>query len=297
VARQAVRLGDLFVPERFTAKLTETLDFQNFVLQRYFHVEPVDPQRVIQETLALADRLRPLADDVTQRLYEHRRRGEPLLFEGAQGALLDVDHGTYPFVTSSNTTAGGAATGTGVGPNTLDYVLGIAKAYATRVGGGPFPTELQDATGKHLAQQGNEFGATTGRPRRCGWLDMVALRRSIQINGINGLCITKLDVMDDLETVKICVGYRIDGDEVRVLPSAAEELQKCEPVYESLPGWRTSTVGMRGFPELPPAAQRYLQRIEELSETPITIVSTGADRRDTIVRTHPFTGKQSIFPG
>jgi len=289
VARQAVRLGDLFAPERFTAKLTESLDFHNFVLRQYYQTEPVDPQQVIDESLTLADSLRPLAGDVAHSLYEYRRRGEPLLFEGAQGALLDVDHGTYPFVTSSNTTAGGAATGTGVGPNTLDYVLGIAKAYTTRVGAGPFPTELQDTIGQHLAKRGHEFGATTGRPRRCGWLDTVALRRSIQVNGINGLCITKLDVMDDLETVKICIGYRIDGEEFTIPPGAAEELQRCEPVYESLPGWQSSTLGVRHFAALPAPAQRYLRRIEELSETPITIVSTGADRQDTIVRVHPFT--------
>jgi len=296
IARRSVRLEDLFFPDRFAAKVSEVLDFHNFVLQHYFKAQPVDPHQLIDESLALADRVRPLAGDVAHSLHEYRRRGQTLLFEGAQGALLDVDHGTYPFVTSSNTTVGGAATGTGVGPNALDYVLGIAKAYTTRVGSGPFPTELQDETGQLIAQRGNEFGATTGRPRRCGWLDIVALQRSIQINGINGICITKLDVLDALETVKICVGYRIHGESLSQPPSAAEELARCEPVYESLPGWQASTVGIKTFGGLPVAAQRYLNRIEELVETPITIISTGADRRDTIVRIHPFTGRPGIPP-
>lgn len=292
IARHAIRLGDLFHQERLSTKVAESLDFHNFILERYFGEEPVDSQELIDECLALQESLRPLAGDVTGLLHDFRRRGAPILFEGAQGALLDVDHGTYPFVTSSNTTAGGACTGTGVGPKSLDYVLGIAKAYTTRVGGGPFPTELDDEIGRHIGERGREFGATTGRPRRCGWLDAVALKRSVQINGIDGFAITKLDVLDNLETIRICVGYRLEGDELEVPPVAAEDLRRCEPIYEDLPGWQSLTLGVRQFAELPPAARGYLDRIEELTETPIGIVSTGADREDTIVRMHPFSGGQ-----
>ncbi len=244
VARRALRIADLFHRERFAAKLGEVLDFHNFVLQHYFRVEPVDFQRVLEDSLAMAERVRPLVADVAQRLDQHRRAGDNVLFEGAQGALLDIDHGTYPFVTSSNTTAGGAATGSGLGPCYIDYVLGIVKAYTTRVGAGPFPTELFDEMGEHLARVGHEFGATTGRPRRCGWFDAVALRRSIRINSVSGLCVTKLDVLDGLDTIRICVGYRT-GDEVSDLPPmAAEGYEDCVPVYEDMPGWKTSTVGI-----------------------------------------------------
>jgi len=288
VARRALRVSDLFHRERFAAKLGEVLDFHNFVLQHYFHVEPVDFQRVLEDSLAMAERVRPLVADIAQRLDQHRRAGDNVLFEGAQGALLDIDHGTYPFVTSSNTTAGGAATGSGLGPCYIDYVLGIVKAYTTRVGAGPFPTELFDEMGEHLAQVGHEFGATTGRPRRCGWFDAVALRRSIRINSVSGLCVTKLDVLDGLDTIRICVGYRT-GDEVRDLPPmAAEGYDDCVPVYEDMPGWKTSTVGITRSEALPENARAYLRRIEEIVETPVDMISTGPDRSETIVVRDPF---------
>ena len=288
VSRRAVRLGDLFHRERFAAKLGEVLDFHNFVLQRYFQAETIDFQRVLDESLALAERIRPMVADVTELLYRHYKWGDNILFEGAQGALLDVDHGTYPYVTSSNTTAGGAATGTGIGPGYLDYVLGITKAYTTRVGAGPFPTELFDALGARLAQRGNEFGSTTGRPRRCGWFDAVSLRRSIQNNSVTGLCITKLDVLDGLDSIRICVGYRSEKGELSAPPIGAEEFEFCQPVYEDLPGWRESTEGLRNYEDLPANARAYLRFIEEITETPIDIISTGADRSETIVLKDPF---------
>lgn len=288
VARRAVRLGDLFQRERFAAKLGEVLDFHNFVLRHYFQAETVDFQQVLEETLAMAERLRPLAADVTELLDAHRRRGDNMLFEGAQGALLDIDHGTYPYVTSSNTTAGGAATGTGLGPRYLDYVLGITKAYATRVGGGPFPTELFDETGEYLADRGHEFGSTTGRRRRCGWFDAVALRRSILNNSVTGLCVTKLDVLDGLDSIRMCVDYRCGVDRLDHVPLGAEALAACEPIYEEMPGWRDSTFGVRRYEDLPAAARAYLRRIEELADAPIDIISTGPDRADTIVLRNPF---------
>lgn len=288
-ARRAVRLGDLFHAARFSAKLEEILDFHNFVLQHYYHTDRVNFQQVLDDTLAMAEELRPLAADITEMLYQCWKKDDNVLFEGAQGALLDVDHGTYPYVTSSNTTAGGAATGTGLGPCYIDYVLGICKAYVTRVGGGPFPTELHDETGVHLAKNGHEFGATTGRPRRCGWLDGVALRRSIQNNSVTGLCMTKLDVLDGLETLRICVGYRVDGKALSTWPLGAEAFEACEPVYETLPGWQGKTAGLRRYDDLPREAQHYLQRIETITNTPIDIISTGADRTDTIVLRDPFS--------
>ncbi|HRD67125.1 MAG TPA: adenylosuccinate synthase [Candidatus Competibacter sp.] len=288
VSRRAIRLGDLFHRERFAAKLGEVLDFHNFVLQHYFRTEPVDFQKTLDETLAMAERLQPLAGDVTELLDVRRRRGDNVLFEGAQGAMLDIDHGTYPYVTSSNTTAGGAATGTGFGPLYLDYVLGITKAYTTRVGGGPFPTELFDETGEYLAERGHEFGATTGRRRRCGWFDAVALRRSILNNSVSGLCVTKLDVLDGLDSIQICVGYRCGLDQLDNAPLGAEALAACEPIYEEMPGWRESTVGVRHYGELPANARAYLRRVEELADMSIDIVSTGPDRADTIVLRDPF---------
>jgi adenylosuccinate synthase len=288
-ARRAVRLGDLLYPARFSAKLEEILDFHNFVLRHYYHTDSVDFQQVLDDTLAMGDRLRPLAADITEMLYQCWKKDENVLFEGAQGALLDVDHGTYPYVTSSNTTAGSAATGTGLGPRYIDYVLGICKAYVTRVGGGPFPTELHDKTGVYLAEQGHEFGATTGRPRRCGWLDGVALRRSIQNNSVTGLCITKLDVLDGLEMLRICVGYRVNGKDLHEWPLGAEAFEACEPVYETLPGWQGTTAGLRHYHDLPREARHYLQRIEAITDTPIDIISTGADRADTIVLRDPFS--------
>jgi adenylosuccinate synthase len=287
-ARRALRVSDLFHRERFAAKLGEILDFHNFTLQHYFKAAAVDFQQVLEDSLSMAERIRPMVADVAHLIELHQRAGRNLLYEGAQGALLDIDHGTYPFVTSSNTTAGGVSTGSGVGPRYLDYVLGIVKAYTTRVGAGPFPTELFDEMGEHLARVGHEFGATTGRPRRCGWFDAVALRRSIRLNSVSGLCVTKLDVLDGLDTIRICVGYRL-GDEVRdVPPMVPEHYSECEPVYEELPGWKESTEGITLHENLPENAKRYLQRIEQIVETPIDIISTGPDRDETIVVRHPF---------
>jgi adenylosuccinate synthase len=293
VARRAVRLQDLFHRDRFAAKLGEMLDYHNFVLKNYFHAPVVDFQQTVDDTLSLAERIKPMMADVPRLLFEANRAGSNLLFEGAQGTLLDIDHGTYPFVTSSNCIAGAATTGSGVGPQMLHYVLGITKAYTTRVGAGPFPTELVDDVGRHLAKRGNEFGATTGRPRRCGWFDAAALKRSIQINGISGLCVTKLDVLDGVETLRLGVGYKWtgngEGEQFReILPVGAEELACCDPVYEEMPGWTESTVGIKDFNQLPSAAQRYLKRMEEVCEVPVDMISTGPDREQTIVLQHPF---------
>ena len=288
VSRRGLRLGDLFHRERFAAKLGEVIDYHNFALKNYFKCEPVDFHEVLDETLAMEDDLKPLVADIPGLLYDYHKRGESVLFEGAQGTLLDIDHGTYPYVTSSNTTAGGASTGSGMGPCYFDYVLGITKAYTTRVGSGPFPTELHDEIGELLARQGHEFGATTGRPRRCGWFDAVALRRSVQINSITGLCITKLDVLDGLDSIRLCVGYRCDGEVLQAPPVGADAYESCEPVYEEVPGWKDSTVGVKRFDELPENARAYLRRIEELVEVPIDIVSTGPDRAETITLRHPF---------
>jgi adenylosuccinate synthase len=287
-ARRAIRLQDLFDAKRFAEKLRELLEFHNFVLEKFYKQSPVPFQKTLDETLALAPRLAPLIADVPRALYHANRAGKNLLFEGAQGSLLDIDHGTYPFVTSSNCVAGAAAAGAGVGPMHLHYVLGITKAYSTRVGGGPFPTELSDDVGERLRQRGQEFGATTGRPRRTGWFDAAALKRSIQLNGVSGLCITKLDVLDGVEAVKICVGYKLDGTMSEILPVGAEELERCHPVYEELPGWTESTVGIKSHERLPKAAQVYLKRIESLAGVPIDLISTGPDREETIVRRHPF---------
>jgi len=288
VARRAIRLQDLFDAKRFAEKLGELLDFHNFVLKNYYHQDEVNFQKTLDETLALAPRLAPLIADVPRALYHANRAGKNLLFEGAQGSLLDIDHGTYPFVTSSNCVAGAAAAGAGIGPMHLHYVLGITKAYSTRVGGGPFPTELSDGVGERLRQRGQEFGATTGRPRRTGWFDAAALKRSIQLNGVSGLCITKLDVLDGVEAVKICVGYKLEGAFSEILPVGAEELERCHPVYEELPGWMESTVGIKSHGSLPPPARAYLKRIEELAGVPIDLISTGPEREETIVRRHPF---------
>jgi len=288
VARRAIRLQDLFKPVRFAEKLRELLEYHNFILEKYHRQPPVDFQKTLDDTLALAPRLEPLIADVPRALYHANRAGKNLLFEGAQGSLLDIDHGTYPFVTSSNCVAGAAAAGAGIGPMHLHYVLGITKAYSTRVGGGPFPTELSDNVGELLRQRGQEFGATTGRPRRTGWFDAAALKRSIQLNGVSGLCITKLDVLDEVEVVKICTGYEIDGQLSEILPVGAEELERCVPVYEDLPGWMESTVGVKRFEQLPKKARDYLERIQALCRVPIDLISTGPDREETIVRRHPF---------
>jgi adenylosuccinate synthase len=288
IARRAIRLQDLLVPERFSAKLEPLLDYHNFVLTKYLGAKSVDFAQTRDEALALAPRLRPLAADVSRDLHAAAKAGKSLLFEGAQGALLDVDHGTYPYVTSSNCVAGTAASGAGVGPQMLHYVLGITKAYTTRVGSGPFPTELSDSTGELLRTRGQEFGSTTGRPRRCGWFDAAALRRSIQINGVSGLCITKLDVLDGMQEVKLCTGYRIDGKAEDLLPLGAEEAARCVPVYEKLPGWKESTVGLSAYDKLPSRARAYLERLQSVCGVPVDMISTGADRNETIVRRHPF---------
>ena len=288
VARRAIRLQDLFRPVRFAEKLQELLDFHNFVLTNYFKQPAVSFQKTLDETLALAPRLSPLVADVPRALYHANRAGKNLLFEGAQGSLLDIDHGTYPFVTSSNCVAGAAAAGSGVGPRQLHYVLGITKAYTTRVGSGPFPTELTDDVGRYLATRGQEFGATTGRARRTGWFDAAAMKRSIQLNGVSGLCITKLDVLDGVDSVKLCVGYEVDDELSDILPVGAEQLERCVPVYEEMPGWKESTVGVKREEALPKAARDYLARIESLTGVPIDLISTGPDRDETIVRRHPF---------
>lgn len=293
VARRAVRIQDLFHRDYFAAKLGKILDYHNFVLKNYFRAPIVDFQKTMDDTLSLAERIKPMVADVSQLLFEANKVGNNLLFEGAQGAMLDIDHGTYPYVTSSNCVASEAATGSGVGPQMLHYVLGITKAYSTRVGAGPFPTELDDDVGKHLAKRGNEFGATTGRPRRCGWFDAVAMKRSIQINGISGLCVTKLDVLDGVETLRLGVGYKLrkDGKEEElgsILPIGADELACCKPIYEEMPGWMDSTVGIKNFEQLPKAAQNYLKRMETVCEIPVDMISTGPSREETIVLRHPF---------
>jgi adenylosuccinate synthase len=288
VARRAVRLADVLQRDRLAARLGEMLDFHNFVLSRYFSAETVDFQRTLDELVAQSERVEPLIADVSVVLRQEMRRGANIMFEGAQGAMLDVDVGTYPFVTSSNTIAGEAAVGTGLGPRDIHAVLGIVKAYTTRVGAGPFPTELFDETGEHIARVGHEFGAVTGRARRCGWFDAVAMRRACMHNSISSLCVTKLDVLDGLDTIRICTGYRIDGavrDEPPLLPHRFSE---CEPVYEEHPGWSEPTHGIVDFGRLPATARKYLARMEELAGVPIDIVSTGPDRSQTIVLRHPY---------
>jgi adenylosuccinate synthase len=288
VARRALRFGDLFDQKRFAEKLKEVMEYHNFVLKNYHHEEPLDYQQTLDAMLALAPKLEPMKADVSALLAAYRKEGKNILFEGAQGTLLDVDHGTYPFVTSSNTVAGAACVGTGFGPLYLDYILGITKAYTTRVGSGPFPTELHDETGEHLAKRGNEFGSVTGRPRRCGWLDMVIINRSIQLNSLSGLCITKLDVLDEMSEIKICTSYRLKGKAVTELPIEATDLAACEPVYEVMPGWQMSSIGAKSFTDLPVNAQKYLSRIEELAGIPIDMISTGPERMETLILRHPF---------
>jgi len=278
IARRALRVQDIFYPDRFAAKLEPLLEYHNFVLTQYFKRTAVDYRETIQ----------PLVADVAALLQAARRAGESLLFEGAQGALLDIDHGTYPYVTSSNCLAGAAAPGSGIGPQMLDYVLGIVKAYTTRVGTGPFPTELTNDIGARLAHRGNEFGSVTGRPRRCGWLDIPALARSLQLNGVDGLCITKLDVLDGLPSIRICTGYHVGNEALALLPTGADAVAECKPVYEELPGWSENTFGVKSFAALPSAARSYLRRIETLTGVPIAMVSTGPERDETIVVHHPF---------
>jgi len=290
IARRALRVQDLYQPAQFQEKLAEVLDYHNFVLTHYLGGTAVSVQAVTEQSLALADTLAPMVADVSHLLYQAQQADQALLFEGAQGALLDVDHGTYPYVTSSNCVAGAAAAGAGVGPQALPYVLGIAKAYATRVGSGPFPTELQDAVGARLAEVGQEFGSVTGRARRCGWFDAAALKRSVMLSGVSGLCLTKLDVLDGVETIKIGVGYRDQDSFYDVLPYGAQAVAQVQPVLEEMPGWSESTVGVTEYDKLPVNARRYLERIAELCNVGVDMVSTGPDRLQTIVLRHPFKG-------
>jgi adenylosuccinate synthase len=292
VARRALRVQDLKHPARLEAKLRELLELHNAELVHVLGGKPLDVQPMLDDTLRAAEQLKPLMADVGYKLFNAHQAGQNLLFEGAQGTLLDIDHGTYPFVTSSNCVAGNAAAGSGIGPGLLHYVLGITKAYTTRVGGGPFPTELDiDTTstvGHHLSTVGQERGTVTGRARRCGWLDAAALKRSMIINGVSGLCITKLDVLDGLPEIKICVGYKLGGRMLDVLPLDADEITACEPVYETLPGWSETTAGLTNWEQLPANARRYLERMQALIGAPIDMVSTGPDRVHTVLLRHPF---------
>jgi adenylosuccinate synthase len=288
IARRAIRIADLFEPVILEERVTKLLDLHNFLLQNYYNVDPVNTSRELDQLAEYAVRIKPLVADVTELLRDMQDDGRSVLFEGAQGTMLDIDLGTYPYVTSSNTTVGSAFTGTGMGPAPVDYVLGIVKAYTTRVGAGPFPTELSDDMGQHLASIGAEFGSTTGRPRRCGWFDAVSLRRAVFMNSLTGLCITKLDVLDGLGEIKICVGYRLDGELSDAPPLLMERYGECEPVYETMPGWQTVTSGVTSYDDLPATAQDYLTRLEEILKTPVDIVSTGPGREAVIVRRHPF---------
>ena len=290
VARRAIRVADLLNEARFAEKLRDNLDYHNFVLTQYLKADAVDYQKTFDDAMGNIARVAPMVSDVSSDLYAAHKAGASLLFEGAQGTLLDVDHGTYPYVTSSNCVAGNAAAGSGVGPNMLHYILGITKAYTTRVGSGPFPSEQDSAegVGQHLSSVGHEFGTVTGRARRCGWFDAALLKRSVQINGVSGMCLTKLDVLDGLKTLKICTSYRLGGRVVDIFPVGAEDAARCEPIYEELPGWEGTTVGAKSLASLPPNARAYVKRIEELVGVPIDMVSTGPDREETIVLRHPF---------
>ena len=288
IARRGLRVFDLFYPEQFATKLAALLEYHNFLLTQYYHVDPVDIKQVTEQCLKVAEEIRPMVTDVVRELHELRVKGANLLFEGAQGTFLDIDHGTYPFVTSSNTTAGAVAGGSGFGPCYLDYVLGVTKAYTTRVGGGPMPTELHDEVGKFIAERGHEFGTVTGRPRRCGWLDIPLLRKSIDINSMTGICITKLDVLDGLEEIKLAVSYQLGDEQWLVPPVDTHKFAQCVPVYETLPGWKESTEGVTDLKDLPETAKRYLKRIEELTGIPIDILSTGPDRNETLILRNPF---------
>jgi adenylosuccinate synthase len=286
--RRGLRAGDLLNPVIFAEKLKELLDYHNFMLTGYYQVEAVDYQKTLDEALKLGEQVKPMLTDVSESLYRFQAQGKNLLFEGAQGALLDIDHGTFPYVTSSSTTAGGAATGSGIGPLHLDYVLGITKAYSTRVGNGPFPSELNDANGEHLGVKGHEFGATTGRKRRCGWFDAVAMRKSAKLNSLSGICLTKLDVLDGLEKIGICTGYKLNGNFTDTAPLGAEQYQQCEAIIEEMAGWSGTTAGITNFNALPDNAKLYIKRIEELVGVKVTILSTGAERDETIIIENPF---------
>jgi adenylosuccinate synthase len=289
ISRRGLRLGDMLDTERFTDKLKEVMEYHNYALKNYFKAEEVSYEKVLEDSLRMAEILRPMVIDVPHTLHQMRKDGKNIMFEGAQGTLLDIDHGTYPYVTSSSTTAGGACTGSGVGPKNIDYILGITKAYTTRVGSGPFTTELFDDIGAHIADIGKEQGATTGRNRRCGWLDVVVLRRAMQINSITGICVTKMDVLDELETIKICVAYELDGVRLEVPPINTPDFARCMPVYEEHPGWMSKTFGITKYEDLPEKAKAYLKRMEELLETPIDIISTGPDRDHTMILRNPYS--------
>ena len=295
IARRALRVQDLKYPERFANKLRELLALHNHVLTTYLNAPAVDFDTVYAEAMKQAEQILPMMADVSRELNDAHRAGANLLFEGAQGTLLDVDHGTYPFVTSSNCVAGNAAAGSGVGPGMLHYVLGITKAYCTRVGGGPFPTELDWETpgtvGYHLSTVGAEKGVTTGRSRRCGWFDAALLKRSAQVNGLSGLCITKLDVLDGIAELQLCTGYELDGETIDILPMGADEIERCKPIYETMDGWTDSTVGVTDYDKLPVNARLYLQRIAQVTGVPVDIVSTSPDRDHTIMRRHPYLAK------
>ncbi|WP_108652207.1 adenylosuccinate synthase [Dongshaea marina] len=289
VARRGLRVGDLRNMELFAEKLKKVMEYHNFQLTGFYGAEAVSYEEVLEQAKGYAETLTSMIVDVTDLLDKARRNGDKVIFEGAQGTMLDIDHGTYPYVTSSNTTAGGVATGSGFGPRHVGYVLGITKAYTTRVGAGPFPTELFDSVGEHLAAKGHEFGATTGRARRCGWFDAVSMKRAVQINSISGFCLTKLDVLDGLETLKICVGYKLpDGSVLDVSPMAAEDYENITPIWEEMPGWSESTFGLQNYEALPENAKAYIRRLAELTEVPIDIISTGPDRKETIVAVNPF---------
>ncbi|GAB0056770.1 Adenylosuccinate synthetase [Candidatus Magnetaquicoccaceae bacterium FCR-1] len=288
MARRGIRVGDLYNRQLFESKLQDNLAYHNFVLENFHNAATFTLEAIRDDYLRMADQLAPFIDDVSLILADAMEAGQSILFEGAQGTMLDVDHGTYPFVTSSSTVAGGACSGTGVGPTRIDYVLGVAKAYTTRVGSGPFPTELHDAVGEHLFKVGHELGASTGRARRCGWFDAVVVRHAARINGITGLALTKLDVLDGLPTLKICVGYQRNGQKLTTMPSDPGVLEACEPIYEEMPGWNESTSGIDQVEQLPKAARDYIARLEQLTGIPAAILSTGPDRVQTIIRDNPF---------
>jgi len=292
VARRSLKVYDLVNSTKLTEKLEEILDFHNFVLKNYLNTTPVDFKKQLDEINTQADFIKPLVCDVSERLHNLNLEGKKILFEGAQGALLDVDHGTYPFVTSSNCVAGQASAGSGVGPQMLNYILGITKAYTTRVGSGPFPSELdiEDSStpGSHMSVKGKEFGTVTQRKRRCGWFDAAALKRSAMINGLSGLCITKLDVLDGINLLKICVGYKLNGVESKVLPLGSEQVNECDPIFIDMPGWQESTFGVQEWDKLPKNAQNYLLKLQDLCGVPIHVVSTGPEREETILLKHPF---------
>jgi adenylosuccinate synthase len=293
VARRGLRVVDLLHPERLAEKLTPLADYHNFVLTKYYQQPPIDRQKVLDDLCAMAPRIAPMVADINQLLYDLRRRGETIIFEGAQGVLLDIDLGTYPFVTSSNTTAGAAATGTGFGPRYFDEVLGVAKAYVTRVGAGPFPTELTDEIGGQLAKRGQEFGSVTGRPRRCGWFDAALMRQIVLANSFSGIVLTKLDILDELETIKICTAYRFRDQILSMPPTDPQLLAECQPVYEEMAGWRSSTAGVTDYEKLPSAARDYIARIEGLMGIPVVILSTGPGREQIIILKDIFAEKRT----